>query len=174
MRRPLPAGLMSKWGRRASRSYYTGSQAHGTETAPRVRVYMIYVINFLAVAAFPLAVAAYGGHLAAKVLSKPERHKALAVVWMLAIFGVLISGVQQVLIYRSHQAQAAQQTAFAEKDDQNQQQLRDELRSTLQREEYLRKELDDIAQFLRAPHPDMKMSGVAATASRMAEDAMRR
>lgn len=135
---------------------------------------MIYVINFLAVAAFPLAVAAYGGHLAAKVLSKPERRKALSVVWMLAIFGVLISGVQQVFIYRSHQIQDAQQLAFATRNDRNQQQLRDELHSTLQREEYLRKELDDIAQFLRAPHPGIDMKAVAETASRMARDAMNR
>ena len=135
---------------------------------------MIYVINFLAVAAFPLAVAAYGGHLAAKVLSRPERRKALSIVWMLAIFGVLISGVQQVFIYRSHRDQDSQQIAFAARDDRNQQQLKDELHSTLQREEYLRRELDDIAQFLRAPHPGMDMNGVAVTASRMAEDAMRR
>lgn len=134
---------------------------------------MIYVINFLAVAAFPLAVAAYGGHLAAKVLDRPQRRKALSIVWALAVLGVLISGVQQVFVYRSRRAEDAQQSAYAERDDRNQQQLRLELDRSLEREEYLRKELDDIAHFLRAPHPGMNATGVAAVASRMAESAMR-
>ena len=134
---------------------------------------MIYVVNFLAVAAFPLAVAAYGGHLAAKVLDPPRRRRALSIVWALAILGVLISGVQQVFVYRSRRAEDARQSAYAERDDRNQQQLRLELDSTLQREEYLRKELDDIAHFLRAPHPGMDVNGVTAVASRMAENAMR-
>jgi hypothetical protein len=50
---------------------------------------MVYVISLLSVAAFPLAVAGYGGHLAAKVLAKPERRRALLVLWVLAALGAL-------------------------------------------------------------------------------------
>ncbi|MGH9403561.1 MAG: hypothetical protein ACRD2P_15830 [Terriglobia bacterium] len=134
---------------------------------------MIYIINFLAVAAFPLAIASYGGHLAAKVLDKPERRKSLSIVWTLAVSGVLLSGVQQVFIYRSRQAQDVQQATLAARSAQDQQQLRNKLDSSLEREEYVRNELDGIARILRAPHPGMDMTGVADTASRMAEAAMR-
>lgn len=65
---------------------------------------MVYIISFLSLAAFPLAVAGYGGHLAAKVLEMRERRRALAVVWILAMLGVLLSGFQQVLVYRSDRA----------------------------------------------------------------------
>ena len=51
---------------------------------------MVYVINFLS------AVAAYGGHLAAKVLDRPERLRALTIVWALAVLGVLA-----VLVWRT-------------------------------------------------------------------------
>jgi hypothetical protein len=61
---------------------------------------MIYFINFLAVAAIPLAIGGYGAHLAAKILKSPGRRKALSVIWLLAGLGVLLSGVQQVLIRR--------------------------------------------------------------------------
>ena len=53
---------------------------------------MVYVINFLS------AVAAYGGHLAAKVLDRPERLRALTIVWALAVLGVLLSGVQLLIL----------------------------------------------------------------------------
>ncbi len=50
---------------------------------------MVYVISLLSVAVFPLAVAGYGGHLAAKVPDKPERRRALLVLWVLAALGAL-------------------------------------------------------------------------------------
>jgi len=76
---------------------------------------MVYVINFLSAAAAPLAVAAYGGHLAAKVLDRPERLRALTIVWALAVLGVLLSGVQQVMLYRSDRAHERQQAALEAK-----------------------------------------------------------
>lgn len=59
---------------------------------------MIYFISFLAVAAIPLGIAGYGAHVAAKVLERPERRKALAIIWVLAVLGVLLSGIEQVLV----------------------------------------------------------------------------
>jgi hypothetical protein len=134
----------------------------------------MYIINFLAVAALPLAIAGYGGHLAAKVLDKTDRKRALSVVWTLAVLGVFLSGVQQAFVYRSHKADRLRQAALAAKDEKDRQQLQVELRTTLQRENYLRTELDAIARFLRAPHPHMNMKSFAQAASQMAERAMRR
>jgi hypothetical protein len=133
----------------------------------------MYIINFLAVAAFPLAIAGYGGHLAAKVLDKVDRKRALCVVWTLAVLGVVLSGVQQVLVYRSRRADDFREAARAAMDEKDRQQLQLELRTTLQRQDYLRTELDAIARFLRAPHPGMDMRGVNNAASQMAERAMR-
>jgi hypothetical protein len=53
---------------------------------------MVYVISVLSIAPFPLAVAGYGGHLAAKVLDRPERRKALATVWALAVVRASVVG----------------------------------------------------------------------------------
>ena len=39
---------------------------------------MIYFVSFLAVAAVSLAIAGYGGDVAAEVLDRPERRRALA------------------------------------------------------------------------------------------------
>src|SRR6266550_7204771 len=96
---------------------------------------MVYVISLLSVAAFPLAVAGYGGHLAAKVLDKPQRRKALATVWALAVVGLLLSGLQQVLVHRSDRAHELQQAALQAKAEKDQQQLREKLDSSLQRQE---------------------------------------
>ena len=102
---------------------------------------MVYVISLLSVAAFPLAVAGYGGHLAAKVLDRPERRKALATVWALAVVGLLLSGLQQMLIYRSDRAHDLQQADLQAKAEKDQQQLREKLDSSLQRQEDVRNEL---------------------------------
>src|SRR6266852_1849918 len=101
---------------------------------------MVYVISLLSVAAFPLAVAGYGGDLAAKVLDRPEHRKALATVWALAVVGLLLSGLQQMLIYRSDRAHDLQQADLQAKAEKDQQQLREKLDSSLQRQEDVRKE----------------------------------
>lgn len=62
---------------------------------------MVYIITFLALAAFPLALAGYGGHLAATILKGEERTKALRIVWGLTILGLFSFGLQQYLTYRS-------------------------------------------------------------------------
>jgi sensor domain CHASE-containing protein len=135
---------------------------------------MLYVLSFLSVAAVPLAVAGYGGHLAAKVLDRPERRKALRVVWLLAAFGVLISGVQQVMVYRADRDHEQEQTALRVQAQKDQQELREKLDSSLRHEEDVRRELGSIVQFLRTPQPQMDMRNLADAASRMVEDAMHR
>ena len=135
---------------------------------------MVYVISLLSVAAFPPAVAGYGGHLAAKVLDRPARRKALATVWALAVVGLLLSGLQQVLVYRSDRAHDLQQAALQAKAEKDQQQLREKLDRSLQRQEDVRKELDGIVRFLQTPQPQMDTRHLADAASKMVEDAMHR
>ena len=133
---------------------------------------MIYLISFLAVAAVPLAVAGYGGHLAAKVLDAPQRRRALTFVWALAALGVLLSGLQQMLIYRSDMAQERERAAMTAKAEQEQQQLRDKLDVSLRHEEEVRAELGSIVQYLQKPQPRMSTRELASAASHMVEDAM--
>ena len=52
---------------------------------------LIYVVSFLALAAVPLALGGYGGHLAAEVISNPKhRGNAMLTVWGLAALGVVL------------------------------------------------------------------------------------
>jgi hypothetical protein len=136
--------------------------------------YMIYFINFLAVAAIPLAIGGYGAHLAAKILESQDRRKALTVIWILAAVGVLLSGVQQILIHRSDRAQELQRVALQEKADRDQQQLREKLDSSLRHEEDVKQELGSILQFLHTPQPGMDSRHLADATSTMVENAMHR
>jgi len=133
---------------------------------------MIYFINFLAVAAIPLAIGGYGAHLAAKILESTDRRKALAIIWLLAAVGVLLSGVQQILIHRSDRAMELRQVALQLKAEREQQQLREKLDSSLRRQEDVRQELDSIVKFLHTPQPAMNPKRLAAATSKMVEDAM--
>ncbi|HEY6291249.1 MAG TPA: hypothetical protein VI455_06750 [Terriglobia bacterium] len=135
---------------------------------------MVYIISFLSVAAFPLAVAGYGGHLAAKVLDRPERRRALVTVWALAVLGVVLSGLQQVLVYRSDRVHEIEQAVLEAKAESDQQQLREKLDSSLRNQEEVRTELGHIVTFLRTPQPAMNMQHLADAASKMVEDAMHR
>lgn len=135
---------------------------------------MIYLISFFAVAAVPLAVAGYGGHLAAKVLDRPQRRRSLCVVWVLAALGVLLSGVQQMLVYRSDMKHERERAAMTAKAEQEQQQLRDKLDASLRHEDEVRTELGSIVQYLHAPQPRMSTRDLAHAASKMVEDAMHR
>ena len=135
---------------------------------------MIYLINFLAVAAIPLAIGRYGAHLAAKILGSPERRKALSVIWLLAGLGVLLSGVQQVLIYRSDRAMERRQVSLQEKSERDQQLLRDKLDSSLRRQEDVREELGNILQYLHSRQPGMDSRRLADATSRMVENVTHR
>jgi len=135
---------------------------------------MIYLISFLAVAAVPLAVAGYGGHLAAKVLDRPQRRRALTFIWALAAAGVLLSALQQMLVYRSDIAQQRERVAMMARAEQEQQQLRDKLDVSLRHEEEVRVELGSIVQYLQKPQPRMSAHELASSASKMVEDAMHR
>jgi hypothetical protein len=135
---------------------------------------MIYLINFLAVAAIPLAIGGYGAHLAAKILESPERRKALSVIWMLAAVGVLLSGVQQILIHRSDRAMELQQAALQEKAERDQQQLREKLDSSLRRQEDVQQKSESIVKFLQNPQPGMDSRHLADVTSKMVENVMHR
>jgi hypothetical protein len=133
---------------------------------------MIYLISFLAAAAVPLAVAGYGGHLAAKVLDKAQRRRALTVLWTLGALGVFLSGFQQVLMYRSDVQHERQQAAMQARAEQEQRQLRDKVDASLHHEDEVRAELGSIVQYLHTPQPRMSMRELADSASKMVEDAM--
>jgi hypothetical protein len=135
---------------------------------------MIYLISFLAAAAVPLAIAGYGGHLAAKVLDRPQRRRALAVIWALGSLGVLLAGFQQVLMSRSDAEHERQQAAMQARAEQEQQQLRDKLDVSLHHEEEVRTELGSIVQYLQKPQSRMNTRELASTTSKMVEDAMHR
>jgi hypothetical protein len=135
---------------------------------------MLYILSFLSVAAVPLAVAGYGGHLAAKVLDGPERRRSLRVVWILAALGVFLSGLQQVLVYRSDRAHERDQAVLRAQADKDQQELREKLDSSLRHQEDVRQELGSIVQFLHTPQPRMDTRHLADAASKMVEDAMHR
>lgn len=135
---------------------------------------MVYVLSFLSVAAVPLAVAGYVGHLTAKVLDRPERLRALAIVWVLASLGVLLSGLQQILVYRSDRMHEQQQADMAAKADREQRQLREKLEASLNQADEVRKDLGSIVQYLRTPKPRMSMRELTTETSKMVEDAMHR
>jgi hypothetical protein len=135
---------------------------------------MIYLINFLAAAAVPLAVAGYGGHLAAKVLDTAQRRRSLRVIWVLAVLGVLLSAFQQMLMYRSDVKHQRERAAMEAKAEQEQQQLRDKLDMSLHHEDEVRTELGSIVQYLHKPQPRMSTHDLADVTSKMVEDAMHR
>jgi hypothetical protein len=135
---------------------------------------MIYLISFLAAAAVPLAIAGYGGHLAAKVLDRPQRRRALAVIWALGSLGVLLAGFQQVLMSRSDAEHERQQAAMQARAEQEQQQLRDKLDVSLHHEEEVRTQLGSIVQYLQKPQSRMNTRELASATSKMVEDAMHR
>ena len=88
---------------------------------------MVYFINFLSGAAIPLAIGDCGAHLAAKILEQPSRRKALSIIWVLATLGVLLSALQQALVYGSDRAQSQQHAFMWEQAARDQQGLRENL-----------------------------------------------
>jgi hypothetical protein len=48
----------------------------------------MYIINFLAIAALPLAIAGYHGHLAAKVVGNFDWKRAVRIMWTMAFWSV--------------------------------------------------------------------------------------
>ena len=79
-----------------------------------------YILTFLGVALFPLALAAYGGHLATETLSDPKKRvRALLIVWGLAVGGVIAVALQQISSYQADMQHDKQQDALKEKLDAN-------------------------------------------------------
>jgi hypothetical protein len=63
---------------------------------------MLYLLSFIALAAIPMALGAYGGNLAAIMIPEPKpRARAMWIVWSLAAIGVLLAGAQQALVYKA-------------------------------------------------------------------------
>jgi hypothetical protein len=58
-----------------------------------------YIFSFLAMACIPLALAAYGGHLAAMLLEEQKRRRALRIIYGLTILGILMAAFQQYFSY---------------------------------------------------------------------------
>jgi hypothetical protein len=76
-----------------------------------------YILNVIAVAIFPLALAGIGGHLA--TLALPENTNARRNwklgIWAIAIIGVVLFGVSQEEAYRADQARDAKVETFQAK-----------------------------------------------------------
>ena len=73
-----------------------------------------YIVTFIAVAVFPLALAGYGGHLATLALpeNSQKRRRAIAIVWSLAIVGVLLFGAFQIISYFADKSRDAKDELF--------------------------------------------------------------
>ena len=103
---------------------------------------LLNIFGFLGVAFFPAILAAIGGHLATLTISD-QHSKRLAIrgIWVLAGIGIVLAGLQQILAYHSdkeHDEKTAklQSTATG---------LETTLDTTLQRQEYMRGQLESIS-----------------------------
>jgi hypothetical protein len=74
-----------------------------------------------------------------------DRRRALWTVWGLAAIGVVLSGFQQYLTYRSDRDRDTRQAAMQNKAEADQKLLQASLNTSLQRQEYVRGQLDSIA-----------------------------
>jgi hypothetical protein len=75
-----------------------------------------YFVTFVAVAVFPLALAAYGGHLAAIAMPELTRQRRVKlIVWGLALFGTALFGVSQIIAYRSDSKRDTDENGFKTK-----------------------------------------------------------
>jgi hypothetical protein len=123
-----------------------------------------YVVSFLSVAVFPLALAGYGGHLATLAITDPKgRKQALLIVWGLAVIGVVCAGLQQIEAYQSDKEHDQKQSAVQVKLD-----------TSLQRQEYMRGQLDSIGLMLGKvgeKTPDPAVSQLAGAIIKMADNA---
>ena len=86
----------------------------------------------------PLALAGCGGHLATLALADPQRkRRALWLVWGLAAAGVICCALQQIGAYHSDKEHNEEETT-----------LQGKLDASLQRQEYMRGQLDSIGLML--------------------------
>ena len=101
-----------------------------------------YFVAFLAVAVFPTALAAIGGHLATIGIEDPQKRGWwLRVVWALASIGVGFAALQQVESYRSDSEHDYRISILQKTTDG----LHDTLSTSLQRQEYMRGQLESIS-----------------------------
>jgi hypothetical protein len=90
-----------------------------------------YILAFLAVAVFPMALAAIGGYLATlAVPDSKQKRKWLVIVWALAGCGVLFAALQQIEAHDSDVARDSKTTS-----------LQSTLNTSLQDEAYMRGQL---------------------------------
>jgi hypothetical protein len=102
---------------------------------------MAYIISFFAVAVFPLALAALGGHLAALVLDGKKKRNMLFLVWLLAILGVLAAVGQQVYSFRSDSVRDRDQASMQVKQNA----MQADLQTSLQQQAYTKGQLQSIS-----------------------------
>jgi hypothetical protein len=125
-------------------------------------VVLPYIVSFLGLALFPLALGGYGGHLATLALPEgTKRKRALWLVWGLASLGVLFAGLQQIEAFRSDK-----------EHDSTQVDLQSKLATSLQRQEYTRGQLDSISLMIGGrTGGDPALGQLAAVIGKMADTA---
>jgi hypothetical protein len=124
-----------------------------------------YLIAFLAIAVFPLALAGVGGHLAAVALpdQAARRRTYFFVIWGLALIGIVLAGLQQIEAFHSDKEHDAKQELIQGKLD-----------TSLQRGEYMRGQLESISLMLGKVgegQKDPAVSQLAGVIVKMADNA---
>lgn len=124
--------------------------------------FMLYLITFIALALVPLALGAYGAHLAAEVIDNSKHRKnAMLIVWGLALVGVTLAGAQQALVYKSDRQHETDQRQFEENADRKQMDLAKSL-------EYTRGQLDSISLMVgKVGEGDPNMKRLAESIAKM-------
>ncbi len=132
-----------------------------------------YLIAFVAVAVFPTALAALGGHLATLAVLDPKaKRKWIYLVWTLAGLGVLFAGAQQRLSYLSD---AEHDKKIVELQDASKG-LQSTVNTSAQRQEYMRGQLESIGVMMGKfgeKSCDPAVGQLAGAISKMADGAAR-
>lgn len=68
----------------------------------------------------------------------------MLIVWNLAAVGVVLAGVQQIMTYRADREHERQQQESEQRHKEEQSELKARLESSMQRQEYMRGQLDSI------------------------------
>jgi len=95
---------------------------------------MEYVVSFLAVAFFPLALAAYGVYLAATTLDGKTKAWAFVIIGFLTSLGILTGALEQIRIYHSDVVRDSRESTVQSKLD-----------TSIRQEAYVRGQLDSLS-----------------------------
>jgi len=100
-----------------------------------------HIIGFVAIVFIPLALAGYGGHLAALTFEEKKKRTAQVIVWTLALIGILLGALQQYLIKKENDIQQKNHETVAAK-------LNDELHRSNLNAEFIKGKLSTISEFM--------------------------